>query len=144
VTLIFACLLWAIGIAAFWIVASGVNGRIQAIPVSVWPIPALIGAAWLLSGARPPGDNQPDSEQGLGKGHLMNERLKQLIQDGGTDRIDAMRVAFLVWSVLVFIVWAIATYRHSWSLQPIPDSVVAVLALLAGAKAVQRFGEHRR
>ncbi len=73
----------------------------------------------------------------------MGEKLKQAFQDGATDKIDAMRIAFLFWSVLVFFVWAFATYRHSWVLQPIPDSVVTVLGLLAGGKAVQRFGEKR-
>lgn len=65
-----------------------------------------------------------------------------ILRDGATNKVDAMRAAFLFWSFLVFFVWVFATYRASWILQPIPDSVVTVLGLLAGGKAVQRFGEH--
>ncbi len=42
------CLLWLIGIVLVWATASGVNGRLMPIPLSVLSFPILIGAAWLV------------------------------------------------------------------------------------------------
>ncbi len=65
-----------------------------------------------------------------------------LLRDAGDDKASAMRAALLFWVVGVFVAWAIASW-HAKSLQVIPDSVVTVLGLLTGGKAVQRFGEKK-
>lgn len=65
-----------------------------------------------------------------------------LLRDAGHTKASAMRAALLFWVVGVFIAWAIASW-HAKTLQVIPDSVVTVLGLLTGGKAVQRFGEKK-
>jgi hypothetical protein len=62
------------------------------------------------------------------------------IMDKGTDEYSATRLAFLVWVLGVFLVWVLASVRTS-SLQAIPESVLTLVGILAGGKAVQRFGE---
>ena len=66
-----------------------------------------------------------------------------LLRDAGdSQKASAMRAAFLFWVVGVFVAWALASYQAK-SLQVIPESVVTVLGLLTGGKAVQRFGENK-
>jgi len=56
-------------------------------------------------------------------------------------KASAMRAAFLFWAFGLFIIWAYASVVNGRALQPIPESVITVLGLLVGGKAVQRFGE---
>jgi len=64
-----------------------------------------------------------------------------LLRDAGDDKKpSAMRTALLFWAVGVFAAWAAASYNAA-KLVDIPQTVVTVLGLLTGGKAVQRFGE---
>lgn len=65
----------------------------------------------------------------------------ELLRDAGGDhKPSAMRAALLFWAVGVFAAWVAASYNAA-RLVEIPQTVVTVLGLLAGGKAVQRFGE---
>lgn len=55
-------------------------------------------------------------------------------------KISATRVVFIIWCLVVLAGWIIVSL-HIGKLQPIPQSVVAVLGLLAGVKATQRLAE---
>jgi hypothetical protein len=66
--------------------------------------------------------------------------LKGFLLDKGADEFSAMRLALLLWVVGVLAVWIYASLQAG-TLQPIPESVITILGLLAGGKAVQRFGE---
>jgi hypothetical protein len=66
--------------------------------------------------------------------------LRQFLEDKKTAQFSATRLAFLLWVIGVFAIWAYASVR-AVELQPIPESVVTVLGLLAGGKVVQRYGE---
>jgi hypothetical protein len=55
-------------------------------------------------------------------------------------KLSATRLAFLLWAVGVLVMWIIACVNKG-ELQAIDNSVVTVLGLLMGGKAVQRFGE---
>jgi len=57
-----------------------------------------------------------------------------------TGKLSATRLLLFVWTIGVFVVWAVASWK-SVLLQPVPDSVVTIFGLFLGAKAVQRFGE---
>lgn len=72
---------------------------------------------------------------------MANHGLSGFLRDkGAEEEFSAVRLAFLVWVLGAFAVWAIASVR-AWSLQAIPESVVTLVGVLAGGKAVQRFGE---
>jgi hypothetical protein len=60
--------------------------------------------------------------------------------DKGADEFSAIRLALLLWVVGVLMVWIYASWKAG-TLQAIPESVITILGLLAGGKAVQRFGE---
>jgi hypothetical protein len=66
--------------------------------------------------------------------------LRQFLEDKKTAQFSATRLAFLLWVIGVFAIWAYASVRAT-ELQAIPESVVTVLGLLAGSKVVQRYGE---
>ena len=67
--------------------------------------------------------------------------MKEFFQDKGqAKQLSAVRLALFVWLGGVLGVWGIVSYRTN-SLQAVPESVVTILGLLLGAKAVQRFGE---
>jgi len=55
-------------------------------------------------------------------------------------KASAVRLILLLWGVGVLVVWIIASVRSN-ALHEIPESVVVILGLLIGGKAVQRFGE---
>src|SRR5439155_9954120 len=67
-------------------------------------------------------------------------RLQQFVEDKKEGQFSAMRLAFLLWAVGVFAVWAYASISAG-ELRGIPESVVTILGLLAGGKVVQRYGE---
>jgi len=67
-------------------------------------------------------------------------RLQQFLEDKKTGQFSATRLAFLLWVIGVFAVWAYASVR-AVELQAVPESVVAILGLLTGGKVVQRYGE---
>lgn len=56
-------------------------------------------------------------------------------------KVSSSRLLFLIWGVGIFLTWAYISYQTK-NLQPIPESVVTILGILAGTKAVQRFGEN--
>jgi len=51
-----------------------------------------------------------------------------------------MRVCLFIVIITVLANWSYVTY-HKKELQPLPDGSVALIAAVAGAKAIQRFGE---
>lgn len=53
---------------------------------------------------------------------------------------SAMRLGFLLWLVGVLAVWIFQSVSTQTVVQ-IDSSVVTIVGLLAGSKAVQRFGE---
>ncbi len=67
-------------------------------------------------------------------------RLQQFLEDKKAEQFSAMRLAFLLWAIGVFAVWAYASISAG-ELRGIPESVVTILGLLAGGKVVQRYGE---
>jgi predicted membrane protein len=62
-------------------------------------------------------------------------------KEGGTGELSATRLVLFLWATGVLVVWGIDSIK-SVALQDIPQSVVTILGLALGAKAVQRFGEH--
>ena len=59
----------------------------------------------------------------------------------GPDGIySSNRLAFLTWTLGLFLVWAVLSFRTG-TLQPIPESVAMVLGILMTGKVVQVFGE---
>jgi len=61
---------------------------------------------------------------------------------GGPKRLSATRLAFLLWVVGVLIVWMADSFRQG-QLAPIDSSIVTLIGILMGGKALQRFGEKR-
>ena len=66
--------------------------------------------------------------------------LEQFLQDKKTNTLSAMRLALFWWVFGVSLIWGYVSIR-TLELQPIPESVVAILGLLLGGKVVQRFAE---
>lgn len=55
-------------------------------------------------------------------------------------KLSASRLAFLLWSLGVLLVWAFTSLKLR-ALQPIDTSVVTILSALTAGKVVQRFAE---
>jgi hypothetical protein len=66
--------------------------------------------------------------------------LNAFFLDKGKSEPSATRLAFLLWAIGVLIVWACVSLATK-SLLALPESVVTILGILMGGKAVQRFGE---
>jgi len=66
-------------------------------------------------------------------------KLNEFVQDneGG---LSSMRLAFLTWTLGLFVVWAGISIRTR-TIQPLPESVIILTLGISGTKAVQRFGE---
>ena len=54
-----------------------------------------------------------------------------------------MRLLFVVLTVGVLVVW-VSTSLQMGQMQDLPNSVAAIIASLAGGKAVQRFAEKKK
>ena len=67
---------------------------------------------------------------------------RQFMVDKGTNELSATRLVLLIWASGVLVVWGITSIVTK-SLQTIPESVITVLGLALGGKAVQRFGERK-
>ena len=59
---------------------------------------------------------------------------------GGDQGLSATRLAFLLWVVGVLVVW-MADSISQGQLARIDYSVVSLIGILMGGKALQRFGE---
>ncbi len=70
----------------------------------------------------------------------MRMRLQEFLEDKKAKAFSATRLGFLLWVVGALVVWIYASWR-AVALQPVPESVVTILGLLAGGKVVQRYGE---
>jgi len=57
--------------------------------------------------------------------------------DGG---FSSTRLVMILWMLGVLIVWIYKSLTQT-ELQPIPESVVAVIGIIVTGKAVQRYGE---
>lgn len=66
-------------------------------------------------------------------------KLAEFFQDP-TGGFSSVRLAFLVWSLGVFIVWAVASLSEK-SVKPIDTSIIMMIGAVSTAKVVQRFGE---
>ena len=56
-------------------------------------------------------------------------------------KISSSRILFLLWGGGVFVVWCILSIVNQ-TIEPIPESVVTLLGIMAGSKVVQRIGEN--
>lgn len=66
-------------------------------------------------------------------------KLGEFVQDN-SGGLSSMRLAFLTWTLGVFLVWAgISIYTRT--IQALPDSLIILTLGVSGTKAVQRFGE---
>jgi hypothetical protein len=68
---------------------------------------------------------------------------RQFFLDKGTGDLSATRLVLFIWATGVLVVWAVVSIVAK-DIQTIPESVITVLGLALGGKAVQRFGEIRR
>ena len=62
------------------------------------------------------------------------------MEDKAADKLSSIRLVLVVWASGVLAVWAVVSIVAK-QIQEIPQSVVTVLGLALGGKAVQRFGE---
>jgi predicted membrane protein len=67
-------------------------------------------------------------------------KWRQFFQDKANEEFSATRLVLFIWATGVLVVWGIVSFNAK-SLQAIPESVITILGLALGAKAVQRFGE---
>lgn len=68
-------------------------------------------------------------------------QLREFIQDkGAANKLSATRLAMLTWALGVLVAWIVASLSAN-TLVPIPESVVTILGVVLGGKAIQRFGE---
>jgi predicted membrane protein len=65
---------------------------------------------------------------------------RQFFQDKGKRELSATRLVLFIWATGVLVVWGVVSIVAK-SIQSIPESVITILGLALGAKAVQRFGE---
>jgi hypothetical protein len=66
-------------------------------------------------------------------------KLDTLFQDN-SGGYSMMRVCFFIVVLTILGNWTYVNI-HKKELQPLPDGSVALIAAVAGAKAIQRFGE---
>ncbi|HEX5394139.1 MAG TPA: hypothetical protein VFW68_12700 [Rhodocyclaceae bacterium] len=69
----------------------------------------------------------------------MNRSI-EFLQDGD-GRLSATRLGFLLWTIGLLVVWIISSVTNN-TLQPIPESVAAIVGVLMTGKVVQSFGEN--
>ena len=67
-------------------------------------------------------------------------KWRQFLEDKGNQNLSATRLVLFIWATGVLVVWAVVSIVAK-SIQAIPESVITVLGLALGGKAVQRFGE---
>lgn len=73
-------------------------------------------------------------------GDNSQKEINSFIQDKD-GKFSSSRLLLLTWGVGILIVWGYSSFENG-SLQAIPESVVTVIGILAGSKAIQRFGEN--
>lgn len=65
----------------------------------------------------------------------------EFLQDKGQgNKLSATRLAMLLWALSVLVVWIVISVRTNVPAS-IPESVVTILGIVLGGKAIQRFGE---
>ncbi len=69
----------------------------------------------------------------------MNKAIEFLQEDNGN--FSSSRLAFLLWVVGVLFTWILLSIT-SGSLQPLDNSVTAILGILMTGKVAQKFGEN--
>lgn len=86
----------------------------------------------------------PDIPAEIAPGAIPSQRPRAVPLGGvlcePSGQVSSMRVAFLFALLVVLLVWMILSLRANEMLD-IPPHILAGLAALAGAKAVQRFAE---
>jgi hypothetical protein len=66
----------------------------------------------------------------------MNLNFLQFLQDGNNE-FSSMRLIVLLWSVGILLMWMFCSFSNK-CLQPLPESVIAVMGILVTGKAVQK------
>jgi hypothetical protein len=56
-------------------------------------------------------------------------------------KISSSRILFVLWGGGVFVVWCILSIANQ-TIEPISESIVTLLGIMAGSKVVQRIGEN--
>jgi len=69
----------------------------------------------------------------------VKDRLLEFVEEdnGG---LSATRLAFLLWTIGVFIVWIIDSLRQG-TLQVVTGDIATIIGILMTGKVVQKFGE---
>jgi hypothetical protein len=67
-------------------------------------------------------------------------KWRQFFQDKANQEFSTTRLVRFIWATGVLVVWAVVSIVAK-SVQSIPESVITILGLALGGKAVQRFGE---
>lgn len=69
----------------------------------------------------------------------MKKELSDLLKED-SGKFSSTRLAFMAWSLVVLVMWAITSYQ-SGDLIKLDNSIVSILGVLMSGKVVQRFGE---
>lgn len=69
----------------------------------------------------------------------LSSRFAEFFQENNGN-FSATRLAFLLWSLGVFVVWSIVSIRVQ-ALQTPPPEVMEIIGILMTGKVVQKFGE---
>ena len=64
-----------------------------------------------------------------------------IVREPTTQKISSARVLLLCWGFVVLIVWVVISLKNN-ELSKVDQSVVTIIGILTGGKAVQRFGEN--
>jgi hypothetical protein len=67
-------------------------------------------------------------------------KLYELFQEDNGN-LSSTRLAFLLWTVGVLVVWSISSLRCTTGLAELPESIWIIIGLLMSGKVVQKFGE---
>jgi len=64
-----------------------------------------------------------------------------ILREKKSGKLSSTRLVFVFWGLGSLIAWLAVSY-NSRSLVEFPQSVITLLGLLVGGKAIQRFGEN--
>jgi hypothetical protein len=65
-----------------------------------------------------------------------------ILREPKTNKLSSSRILLLSWGIVVLIIWSVISLINH-ELAPLDESVVTVIGILVGGKAVQRFGENQ-
>jgi hypothetical protein len=67
-------------------------------------------------------------------------KLYEFLQEDNGN-FSSTRLAFLLWTIGVLIVWSITSLHSTTGLAVLPESIVIIIGLLMTGKVVQKFEE---